>query len=77
MRDGFIAKSFLTPTSIASGFLLLALCKQLSLRLIPSFTVERLKKAYFLLKIGFSFNLNYGILLLYRKYSDACVFRSF
>ena len=40
MRDGFIAKSFLTPTSIASGFLLLALCKQLSLRLINSFDYE-------------------------------------
>ena len=36
MRDGFIAISLLTPTSIASGFLLLALCKQLSLRLIYS-----------------------------------------
>lgn len=48
-----------------------------SIKQSPSFTVERLKKAYFLLKIGFSFNLNYGILLLYRKYSDACVFRSF
>lgn len=43
----------------------------------PSSVDKNIKKVYFLLKIGFSFELKHATIYLYRKYSDENVFRLF
>ena len=43
----------------------------------PSSVDKNIKKVYFLLKIGFSFESKYATIYLYRKYSDENVFRLF